>query len=185
MNEALIFVSQTFLGLLSIMLVLRFYMQTVNVPPQHPLYSFTLALTNFVVLPTRRFIPGVMGYDLSCLFIAWFAETLLFVTTRSLAGYELDISLGIFLLAGLAVIKVLIYIVLFSIILQAVLSWVNPYSPTMPMLNSINRPILSIFQRKIPLIGGVDLSPLFAVVACQILLMWPLASAERYFYTLV
>jgi YggT family protein len=65
-----------------------------------------------------------------------------------------------------------------TVIVQAVLTWINPYSPVMPLLNSLARPFLRIFQRLIPPIGNVDLSPLFVVIVCQLLLMVPIAFLE-------
>jgi len=55
--------------------------------------------------------------------------------------------------------------------LQAILSWVSPYSPAAPLLNSIARPFLRVFQKRVPPVGNVDLSPLFVLVVCQIVLM--------------
>ena len=63
-------------------------------------------------------------------------------------------------------------------IVQAVLTWVNPYSPVMPLLNSLSRPFLRVFRRYIPPIGNVDLSPLFVVIVCQLLLILPIAFLE-------
>jgi YggT family protein len=74
--------------------------------------------------------------------------------------------------------KMLVYIVLFSTLLQAVLSWVNPGSPVAPLLDAMTRPFLRMFRRRIPPIGNVDLSPLFLIVACQLLLMLPIAWLE-------
>jgi YggT family protein len=72
----------------------------------------------------------------------------------------------------------LVYIVMFSTLLQAVLSWVNPGSPVAPLLDAMTRPFLRMFRRRIPPVGNVDLSPLFLIVACQLLLMLPLAWLE-------
>jgi YggT family protein len=74
--------------------------------------------------------------------------------------------------------KMLVYIVLFSTLLQAVLSWVNPGSPVAPLRDAMTRPFLRMFRRRIPPIGNVDLSPLFLIVACQLLLMLPIAWLE-------
>ena len=63
-------------------------------------------------------------------------------------------------------------------VVQAVLTWVNPYSPIAPLLNSMTRPFLRVFQRLVPPIGNVDLSPLFVIVICQLLLMLPVAYLE-------
>jgi YggT family protein len=61
---------------------------------------------------------------------------------------------------------------------QAILSWVNPYSPISPLLNGLARPLLRPFQRRIPPVANVDLSPLFVIIVCQLLLMLPIAYAE-------
>ena len=79
------------------------------------------------------------------------------------------------LLAAIKLVTFMLYIVMFTVIVQAVLSLVNPYSPAMPLLNSLVRPFLRPFQRLVPPIGNVDLSPLFVVVVCQLLLMVPVA----------
>jgi YggT family protein len=65
-----------------------------------------------------------------------------------------------------------------AIVMQAVLSWINPYSTLSPLLNSVTRPFLRPFQKFIPLVANVDLSPLAALFACQLLLILPLAWLE-------
>jgi YggT family protein len=81
-------------------------------------------------------------------------------------------------MAAVALLKLMLYIVMVAVIVQAVLSWINPYSPVMPLLNSLTRRFLRVFQRLVPPIGNVDLSPLFVVIACQLLLMVPVAYLE-------
>ena len=56
------------------------------------------------------------------------------------------------------------------VLLQAVLSWVNPYAPIAPALNALTRPFLEPIRRFVPLIGGVDLSPLVLILVVQVLL---------------
>ena len=94
-------------------------------------------------------------------------------------GFLMGAVVGIAPIALLAVaaiqlFQLAVYLVMGALILQAVLSWVNPYSPIAPLLNSVTRPFLRPFQRVIPLIGGVDLSPLAALLVCQLLLGVPL-----------
>jgi YggT family protein len=81
---------------------------------------------------------------------------------------------GVGLLAALNLLKLFLYVLIVAVIVQAVLSLVGRYSPATPILNAMTRPFLQIFQRRIPPVGNVDLSPLFVLVVCQILLMWPL-----------
>ncbi|MGH8677765.1 MAG: YggT family protein [Burkholderiales bacterium] len=183
MNRALIFLLETFLGLFALALLLRFHMQAVRAPARNPLSNFIAALTNFAVLPARRVIPGLWGYDLSSLVLAWIVELVLVVTVLSLKGYELSgavgaAAIGLALLAVVSLLRLFVYIVMFTTFAQAILSWVSPYSPAMPILHSMTRPFLRIFQRRVPPIGGVDLSPLFVLVICQLLIMWPLVALE-------
>lgn len=183
MDRALIFILETFLGLFALALSLRFFMQAVRAPARNPVSNFIAALTNFAVLPARRVIPGLWGLDLSSLVLAWVVELVLVIAVLSIRGYEFSgavgaAAIGLALLAGVNLLRLFIYIVMVTTFLQAILSWVGPYSPAMPILHSMTRPFLRIFQRRVPLIGGVDLSPLFVLVVCQLLIMWPLAALE-------
>lgn len=68
---------------------------------------------------------------------------------------------------------------MFAVIAQAILSWVNPHNPAASILHGITNPLLRPFRRRMPAVGGVDLSPLFVVVICQLILMIPIAWLER------
>ena len=82
------------------------------------------------------------------------------------------------LLAAIAIVRMSLYILIGVLIVQAVLSWVNPYSPYAPLLNALSRPFLRPFQRVIPPVANVDLTPLVLIIVCQLLLMLPVADLE-------
>lgn len=175
-SQILVFLLDTVLGLFSLALLLRFYMQLLRAPYYNSLSKFLVAITNFVVLPVRRVIPGWRGFDLATLVLAWLAQFIILTGVNILQGYEPNSSvgsafIGFGLLALVELIRITLYIMMVTIIVQAVLSWINPYSPLAPLLDSFTRPILSIFQRRIPPIANVDLSPLFAIILLQLLLM--------------
>lgn len=179
-SNAIVFLLQTFLGLFSIALLLRFYLQLARAPARNPVSQFLAALTDFAVRPARRVIPGLWGVDLSTLVLAWLVELLLLLAVLFVVGQtfgaEVGLSVvGLVLLAAVNVIRASLYILMGALIVQAVLSWVAPYSPIAPVVNSLTRPILRPIQRRIPPVGAVDLSPLFAIVACQLALMLPVA----------
>ncbi len=184
MNQALIFLLETFLGLFSLALLMRFYLQAVRAPVRNPLSQFLAALTDFIVRPTRRVVPGLWGYDLSTLLLAWFTEMLMVSGVLALKGYQFGPGvgtavIGLMLLAALNLLKLFIYILMVAVFAQAILSFVAPRGPATAVLASLTRPFLSVFQRRVPPVGGVDLSPLFVLVICQIMLIWPLDSLER------
>lgn len=180
---ALIFLISTACGILSVALLLRVYLQWVRAAYRNPLSDFLSALTDFMVRPARRFIPGLWGIDFASLLLAWLIQLVELVLVVQIKHYEPTVSFGtaaagIALLAAVMVLKLALYIVMVVVLVQALISWINPYSPIAPLLGSMSRPFLHVFQKRIPPIGNVDLSPLFVIIACQLLLMLPVAYLE-------
>jgi len=183
LTNALIFLVQTVCGLFVVALLLRFYLQWARAPHRNPLSDFLHALTDFMVRPARRLVPGLWGLDLATLVLAWLVQFVELLIVLQLQGYALAQNAGpalasAALLALVLLMKTGLYIVMAAVIMQVVLSWVSPYSPVMPLLNGMTRPLLRVFQRRIPPIGNVDLAPLFALVVIQLLLMLPVAWLE-------
>jgi YggT family protein len=175
-NQILIFLLNTILGLFSLALLVRFYFQLLRVPFYNPIAQFLIAVTDFMVRPARRLIPGWGGMDLSTLLLAWLLECGIIASVYMIQGYNFETNLvaalGVVGLLGIVeIIKMTLYIVLVMIIMQAILSWINPHSPLMPILDNFTRPLLMIFRKRIPPIANVDLSPLFALIIIQLLLM--------------
>lgn len=175
-NQILIFLLDTILGLFSLALLLRFYFQLLRVPFYNPISQFLIAVTDFIIRPTRRFIPSWGGLDLSTLILAWIMECIIVTSVYTAQGYNFGDNFiaasGIMGLLGIVeIVKTTLYIVLMMIIMQAVLSWINPLSPLAPLLDTFTRPFLAVFRRYIPPIANVDLSPLFVLILIQVLLM--------------
>ena len=182
-SQALIFLVETAFGLFIVALLLRFYLQWARAPYRNPLSDFLLALTDFMVRPARRLIPGLWGLDLATFALAWLIQLVELFVVLQLRGYQAGPDAGmafaaLVLLALVAIVRIGLTIVMVAVILQVVLSWLGPYSPLMPLANSMTRPFLRVFQKRIPPIGNVDLSPLFLLVVVQLLLMLPVAWAE-------
>ena len=85
---------------------------------------------------------------------------------------------AVLVLAAVKIVKMSLYIVMVAVIVQAILSWVNPYSPIAPLLNSLTQPFLRPLQRRIPMVANVDLSPLVLIIILQLILMVPVAWLE-------
>lgn len=183
LSGALIFLIETAFGLFIVALLLRFYLQWARAPYRNPLSEFLQALTDFMVRPARRLIPGLWGLDLATFALAWILQLVELFILLQLRGYQPGADAGLMfavlvLLALTAIVRIGLYIVMFAVIVQVVLSWLGPYSPLMPLANSMTRPFLRVFQKRIPPVGNVDLSPLFLLVVIQLLLMLPVAWAE-------
>ncbi len=183
LGNALIFIVQVVFGLLTLALLLRFYLQWVRAPYRNPLADFVNALTDFMVRRARRIVPGLWGLDLPTLLLAWLMQWVELLVTLQVRGFRFGaetglVVAGIAALAALAIFEMLIYIVLVATLMQALLSWISPGSPVAPLLDAMTRPFLRLFRRRIPPIGNVDLSPLIVLVVCQLLLMVPVAWLE-------
>jgi YggT family protein len=183
LSGALIFLVNTVFGLFVVALLLRFYLQWARAPYRNPLSEFLQALTDFMVRPARRLIPGLWGLDLATLALAWLTQLVELAIVLQIRGYAFGPETGVafaalVLLALVTLFKIGLYIVIVAVIVQVVLSWMGPYNSLMPLANSMTRPFLRVFQRRIPPIGNVDLSPLFLLVAVQLLLMLPVAWLE-------
>ncbi len=185
LSSALIFLVDTVFGLFVVALLLRFYLQWARAPHRNPLSEFLQALTDFMVRPARRLIPGWWGLDLATLALAWLAQFLELLIVLQIRGNPPGPEVGMIVAAAALVALVMLvrlglYTIMVAVIAQVLLSWVGPYSPMMPLLNSMTRPFLRVFQRRIPPIGNVDLSPLFLLVVIQLLLMLPVAYLEAF-----
>jgi YggT family protein len=181
--HAAIFLVDTLGGLFTVALLLRFLLQLWRAPSRNPLSDFLAALTNFVVRPARRVVPGWWGLDLATLVLAWLSELAQLLLVLHLRGYEFGPAVGtaavaLGLLAALEVAKLAVCILMIAVIMQAVLSWINPYNRLTGLLSAATRPLLRPFRRVIPPLANVDLSPLAALVALQLLLMLPFAWLE-------
>ncbi|HTP95641.1 MAG TPA: YggT family protein [Burkholderiales bacterium] len=183
-SQALIFLLDAVLEFVAIGLLLRFYLQLLRAPYRNPLAQFLNALTDWLVLPSRRFIPGLWGMDLATLVLSWLVEVVLLFCVLELRGVELHTSIGtaVPVLAALAAVRVLrlsLYILMAAAIIQAILSWMDRYNPMAPLLNSLTQPFLRPIRKRVPPVGNVDLSPLILIIAIQLILMLPVEWLER------
>jgi YggT family protein len=155
-------------------LLARFHFQWLRVPFRNPIGEFVLATTSFLVLPVRRVMPGLAGLDLATLLLAWLVQGISLWIQTEIVGAEIS-AMALAAIAAVDLLRYSLYILVFAVIVQAVLSWVNPYTPVAPAFDTITRPFLRPLRRFIPPLGGVDLTPLILLVVLQVLL-FPIAA---------
>jgi len=173
------FLVDVVVGFFVYLLLARFLMQWLRVPFRNALGEFVIAVTNWLVLPARRVIPALAGLDLASLLLAWLLQAVLLYALALIAGLELASAAGMLALFALFdLVRFTIYIFIFALLVQAVLSWVNPHSPVGPLFDALTRPFLRPIRRFVPPLGNVDLSPLVLIVLLQVLLI-PLAELRR------
>ena len=161
--------------LLALALLVRFAMQWAPTLFRSPLGNFIAAVTDWAVLPARKLVPGLFGLDMASLVLAWLAQSLYIGVLLAITGLHGGASIGapgVALVTGLVeTLRLGAYLAMALIIVSAVFSWVNPHAAIAPAVHRLAEPLLRPFRRVIPLVGGVDLSPLFALLALQALLI--------------
>ena len=183
-GSALHFLIQTVGNLFVIAVLLRLMMQLFRVPFRNPFAQFIVALTDFPVKPLRRVVPGVLGLDWACLVLAYLVELLIVVSGYWLDGFPFALAGGGVwpVMLGLGLVRLLtlaIYLIIGITLVSAVLSWVNPHTPLMPVAQALSEPFLRPIRRFVPMIANVDLSPIVLFILCQLVLMVPVMALER------
>lgn len=154
-------------GLLGGTCLLRLYMQYQRVPFGNPVGRFVFALTDWVVLPLRRVLPAVRRVDTASLVAAYLFQlaqvAILWLVAGGAGGGWMVPLVALFELLRLAVSALTALVIVY-----AVLSWVNADSPMADVVDRLAAPLLRPWRRLIPLVGGIDLSPLAFLVALQV-----------------
>ena len=158
------------------LLLARFHFQWLRVSFRNPLGEFVLGATNWIVMPARRVIPALAGLDVATLAAAWLLQGAALWALSALKGWEPGSAPGTIaaMLAAVSLVDLIrysLYILIFAVLVQVVLSWVNAYSPIAHVFGAMTRPFLRPIRRFVPPLANVDLSPLVLLVVLQVLLI--------------
>lgn len=151
--------------------LLRLYMQQQRIPMSaragNPIGPFLFAVTDWIVLPLRRVLPGLASFDLASLLAAWLLSlvqcSVLWLFQGMPYGYP-----AVAVLAVVALIRLMISGLTLIVLLFALVSWVQAQSPVVDLLDRLVVPLLVPIRRQVPLVGGVDLSPVVLLLLLQV-----------------
>jgi YggT family protein len=146
--------------------LLRMYMQYQRVPFGNPVGRFVFALTDWLVLPLRKVIPSRGRIDMASLVGTFLIELLQFGLLWLLVPVMPLTMLPLLALFGL--VRLVISGLTGLVIVYAILSWVQSDSPLVDVIDRLCAPLLRPFRKHIPLVGGIDLSPLALLVLLQV-----------------
>lgn len=175
-EEILVFTIRTATGLLGLLCVLRLLLLSGRSYRYEPTVYLVTKLTDWLIRPMNRMLPGLWGYESSPVIVATlsYAAGYLFhwwITDDALRE-EVDVLVGASLVLGMAqVFKVVIYVLIAVVIVHVVLSWVNPGAPMAYLFREFSDRVLAPFRRVIPPIGNFDVSPIAAIFVAQVILI--------------
>ena len=172
LTQPAVFLVQVLFGLYATLVVLRFLLQLMRADFYNPLSQFIVTATKPLLNPLRRFIPGVSGMDIASLVLAWIVITLEQLSVLGLAGAGFQPTAAA-LLAIPELISLIINIFLFAILIQVIISWINPgsHNPAISLIHSLTEPLLAPVRRRMPDMGGLDLSPMVVMIGLVVLEM--------------
>jgi YggT family protein len=171
-SGAVNYLVSTIIDLYIAAIMLRLLLQWVRADFYNPLCQFLVKVTNPVLVPARRIVPSVGRLDTASVVVMFLLELiqLVIISQLSQAGFELQFML-LFSLRKLLVTLLMTYFVL--IIARVIVSWIGSQSrhPLIPLIYQLTEPVLRPFSKLVPPISGIDLSPLFALIALRFLLL--------------
>lgn len=191
LDRALGYLIDVIFGLFTYALLLRFVMQVLRAPFRNPVGQAVIALTDWIVKPFRRVLPGFRGVDWASL-VATYLMQVLWLTAYFLVfgkAFAFDGNGTAYLLVAsvIALLKASLWLLIIVVFAQAILSWVAPDGPAAGLLNALTFPFLRPIRRVLPPLGGtLDLSPLVVIVVAQLiqitLVPWLESAVTRLFF---
>jgi YggT family protein len=191
LDRALGYLIDVIFGLFTYALLLRFVMQMLRAPFRNPIGQAVIALTDWIVKPFRRVLPGFRGVDWASL-VATYLMQVLWLTAYFLVfgkAFAFDGNGILYLLVAalIALLKASLWLLIIVVFAQAILSWVAPDGPAAGLLNALTFPFLRPIRRVLPPLGGtLDLSPLVVIVVAQLvqitLVPWLESAVTRLFF---
>jgi len=172
LNNAGLFLINTLFDLYLLILMVRIILAWAHADYYNPFTQIIIKLTKPVIDPLRKIIPNYAGIEFATLATIFIIEIIKFSLIGIITIGMPKHILGLVVLAGADIIKLLLNTFFYAILLQAILSWIQPgYSPTARILAQLTSPIMRPIQRIMPPISGFDLSPIPAMIILQLLII--------------
>lgn len=170
--RALYFVVDKLTLIVLFLLILRLWLPVLRADFRNPIAQAVLKITSPLIIPLRRLLPAIGRIDTATVIVTLAAQVLVIYLLASIAGLSPGLA-DVVITALVSLILLSIYMFLFAIFIHIILSWVSPgtYNPVAALLQVIAEPVLRPFRRVIKPIGGLDISPIFALIGLQALII--------------
>lgn len=166
-----IFLIDTVIGLYTLVVMLRFLFQLTGADFYNPISQTVVKLSNPPLVRLRRVVPSLPGIDTAAVVLLLILEMCRIAGINLLSGHSPAI-VGLVLLSVGELLKLAIYIIIFSIFIRAMLSWFSSagYTPVLRLMHTFTEPVLKIFRRLLPVTGGLDFSPIAVFIVFMVVL---------------
>jgi len=172
LTNPLEFLISTLFSLYIVAVMLRFLLGLVRADFYNPVSQFLVRITNPLLIPLRKVVPSIGKFDSAAMLLMIVLQLAAITLILLLRGEGIS-SATLVIITLATLISLLINVFMFAIIVEVIISWMNPgsYNPVSSLLHSLTSPLLRPIRHLIPPISGIDLSPLFAILGLQVLRM--------------
>ena len=178
--NAVIFITQTIVGLYLMFVLLRFLMQISRVDYYNPISHGIVKITDPLCAPMRRLFPALGRIDTATLILAIFLQLIIICVVMKISGGLIfDVRYFAWALLGLGALACDIYF--FALLISVIVSWIAPHSthPAILLISELIDPICEPARKLLPPLGGLDFSIILVFMAITLiddfLLIKPLA----------
>ena len=171
--QAGLYLIEIVFSLYIIAVLLRYLLAQVRADFYNPVSQMLVKVTNPAIIPLRRFIPGYLGIDWPSIVLLIFVQAIKIILLTLIASGRIPAPPGLVVLIIAHLLQTIIYVYLFIIIIQVVISWVSPgaYNPITVLMYQLSEPIMRPARRLIPPAGGFDWSPLVVLICINLSLI--------------
>ncbi|GAB3111298.1 YggT family protein [Aestuariicella hydrocarbonica] len=170
MQEIGTLIVQTLGSLYLLVVMLRFLLQLARADFYNPISQFIVKATNPLLIPLRRIVPGVMGLDLAALLLALLVQFVILELSALILGYGLINPLYAVMWSAIGILALTANIFFWGLLIMVITSWVAPHSsnPALMLVRQLVEPVMAPFRKLLPDMGGIDISPIFAFLALNV-----------------
>lgn len=169
-QQGLVLVIQMLFGFYIYCLLLRLAMQKLRASAANPLSQFVIKITRCTVVPFQKVLPGFRGYDFAIITLLFLFQLIEVIISYFILTFGFPVTVAIFVVVLGKLISRIVNAIFILVLLSAIFSWISPRqnNSAIDIVNFLTQPLLQLVRRYIPLIGGLDLSPLVILFCCQI-----------------
>lgn len=173
MQDVLVFLVDTGFSLLFFVFLLRLLLQWARADFRNPLSHAIVRLSNWLIMPLRRLLPPIGRIDTASVAAVLLTALAQVAALWLVRGFGMPDAIDLLRLASLEIVRTTLWVYFWAIFIYALLSMIAPgsYSPATSILESLCEPVLRPIRRTIPSVSGLDLSPLWAGIGIQMLLI--------------
>lgn len=168
MTQALYFIVKSLAHIYVLLFLLRFWLPLVRANFRNPIAQGILKFTSPLVVPLRRLLPPLGRIDTATVVVTLALEyTLIFVLFLIIGRPGSPLTLLLVAVSQLAILSLHLFSI--AIFAQVIFSWMGQqvHHPIAALAGELAAPILRPFRRFIPPLGGIDFSPMIALILLQ------------------